>query len=354
MRLQNFWQTWLDLGAGPKVVQILKEGYTLPFRIRPNLTRSPNIISCYVNPHRNLYLLEASQVIDKNAVELVNNQKSLGVFNCLFFEPKPNNNWRPTLDLSNLNQFLKVQKFKMETLETIRTSLQQGEWVTSIDFNDAYFHIPIQKQSREFLRFHVQGKTYQFKALPFGLSTAAMEFTVVVKEVKLMAIHKGIRIHQYLDDWLVGAKSPQACLQHTQDLVKNVSTTRLVGECRKVRTGPQAELRFCRLPVRPQVQPGPTDTGPVTKPSRENTETVIPSGLSGPAIHVLDRFTNSHRKASSPRPTSYETHTVASQKQLEGTRNTRKGDFYPQVSAPPFTMVAKGKQHTQQANHYTQ
>ena len=31
-RLQNFWQTLLDLGAGPKVVQILKEGYTLPFR----------------------------------------------------------------------------------------------------------------------------------------------------------------------------------------------------------------------------------------------------------------------------------------------------------------------------------
>ena len=36
------------------------------------------------------------------------------------------------------------------------------------------------------------------------------------KEVKLMAIHKGIRIHQYLDDWLVRATSHQACLQHTQ------------------------------------------------------------------------------------------------------------------------------------------
>ena len=31
-RLQNFWETWLDLGAGPKVVQFLREGYTLPFR----------------------------------------------------------------------------------------------------------------------------------------------------------------------------------------------------------------------------------------------------------------------------------------------------------------------------------
>ena len=108
----------------------------------------------------------------------------------------------------------------METPETIRTSLQQGEWVTSIDFKDAYFHIPIQEQSRKYLRFHVQGQTYQFKALPFGLSTAPLEFTVLAKEVKLMAIHKGIRIHQYLDDWLVRARSHQVCLQHTQDLVK--------------------------------------------------------------------------------------------------------------------------------------
>ena len=35
-----------------------------------------------------------------------------------------------------------------------------------------------------------------------------------------MAIHKGIRIHQYLDVWLVRATSHQVCLQHTQDLVK--------------------------------------------------------------------------------------------------------------------------------------
>ena len=34
---------------------------------------------------------------------------------------------------------------------------------------------------------------HQFKALPFGLSTAPLEFTVIAKEVKLMAMHKGIR-----------------------------------------------------------------------------------------------------------------------------------------------------------------
>ena len=108
----------------------------------------------------------------------------------------------------------------MDTPETIRTPLQQGEWVTSIDFKDAYFHIPIQEQSRKYLRFHVQGRTYQFKALPFGLSTAPLEFTVVAKEVKLMATQRGIRIHQYLDDWLVRARSHQVCLQHTLELVQ--------------------------------------------------------------------------------------------------------------------------------------
>ena len=58
-RLQKFWEKWLSLGAGPKVVQILKEGYTLPFGTRPNLSRISTVISCYGNPPRNLKLLEA-------------------------------------------------------------------------------------------------------------------------------------------------------------------------------------------------------------------------------------------------------------------------------------------------------
>ena len=130
-----------------------------------------------------------------------NQFKSLVFFNRPFLVPQPHSHWRSILDLS-----------KPSLSETIRTSLQQGEWVTLIDFKDAYSHIPIQERSRKYLRFHIQGRAYQFKALPFGLSTAPMEFTVIPKEVKLIAIHKDFRIHQYLDDWLVRARSHQACL----------------------------------------------------------------------------------------------------------------------------------------------
>ena len=345
-RLQNFWQVWQALGASPGVVQVLREGYTLPFQVRPKLARFPTVVSCYVNPHRNSYLLEAlHQLTDKNAIEMVQNQKSLGFFNRLFFVPKPNNKWRPILDLSKLNLFLKVEKFKMETRETIRTSLQTGEWVTSIDFKDAYFHIPIQEQSRKYLRFHVQGQTYQFKALPFGLSTAPLEFTVIAKEVKLMATHQGIRIHQYLDDWLVRATSHQVCLQHTQDLVK-MCRARLAGELGEIRTGTQTNLRFRRLPIRPQGGPGPANTGPVAKPTGQDSRDIVPAGLSGPEVHVLDRFTNSHREASSLRPVAHENHTVASQKQLENTGVPGKGDTYSCLSAPSLTVVTERTQRS--------
>ena len=44
-RLHKFWETWEALGDGLKLVKILKEGYTLPFRTWPNLTWLPTIIS---------------------------------------------------------------------------------------------------------------------------------------------------------------------------------------------------------------------------------------------------------------------------------------------------------------------
>ena len=219
-RLQSFWEIWAHKGANPKVVSILKEGYVLPFKVRPPLVRDPLIVSGYANPIRDSHLQEAVQaLIEKKAVERVRVQTSLAFFNRLFIVPKPNHKWRPILDLSTLNQFLCVKTFKMETPETIRTSLQQEEWVTSLDFSDAYFHIPIHFTSRKFLRFHFQNQSYQFRALPFGLSTTPMEFTGVVKEVKLMAQSQGIRIHQYLDDWLIRAPTKESCHQGTQSLL---------------------------------------------------------------------------------------------------------------------------------------
>ena len=139
----------------------------------------------------------------------VENAKSLGFYSHLFLVPKPHQRWRPVIDLSRLNTFLHVEKFKMETPESIRTSLIPGEWVSSIELSDAYLHIPTHPNSRKYLRFCHMSQVFQFTSLPFGLATAPQVFTMIVKEVKLMALSRGYRLHQYLDDWLIRSQSQE-------------------------------------------------------------------------------------------------------------------------------------------------
>ena len=117
----------------------------------------------------------------------------------------------------------------METPESIRASLIPGEWVSSIDLSDVYLHIPIHLNSIKYLRFCHRSQVFQFTSLPFGLATAPQVFTMIVKEVKLMALSRGIRLHQYLDDWLIRAQSqekPQVNTQTVADLTQSLGWIR--------------------------------------------------------------------------------------------------------------------------------
>ena len=64
--------------------------------------------------------------------------------------------------------------------------------VSSIDLSDAYLHISIHPNSRKYLRFCCKSQVFQFTSLPFGLATAPQVFTMIVKEVKLMALSRGL------------------------------------------------------------------------------------------------------------------------------------------------------------------
>ena len=152
-RLGNYWKVWENFKVHPRVVLVLKQGYCLPFKQKPPLARYPTIKSSYSDPVKQKALLESvQQMVQKRAVVPVQNKNSLGFYSRLFLVPKPENKWRPVIDLSVVNTFLHVPTFKMETAEVIRASLQAGEWVASIDLTDAYFHDPIHQKFQKYLR----------------------------------------------------------------------------------------------------------------------------------------------------------------------------------------------------------
>ena len=116
------------------ITGLIRDGYKLPFRECPNLSRVPCIISSYAGfDKQNALWTSIQDLLQKGAVEVVHTPESLGFYSCLFLVPKPGNRRRPVIDLSSLHKFLAIPKFKMETPESIRASLRKGEWVTSTD-----------------------------------------------------------------------------------------------------------------------------------------------------------------------------------------------------------------------------
>ena len=126
----------------------------------------------------------------------------------------------------------------------------------------------------------------------------------------------------------------------------NVQTFRLAGEHREVGIGTQTSFQLRRLPIRPPVRSGPTDTGQVEKPTGKDTRTHLPTGLFSTGANVLDRPANRDGETSSPRQTSHEAHSVAPQKKLENTGILTQTDPAAQISASSLTMVAARRQRS--------
>ena len=115
-RLRSFRRDWQTNKCSSNVLNIITNGYVLPFLSKPNLVKFPLILSEYKTLPKDQALDDCIQsLLSKNAIERVENVKSLWFYSRLFLVPKPHQRWRPVVDLSRLNTFLHVEKFKMET-----------------------------------------------------------------------------------------------------------------------------------------------------------------------------------------------------------------------------------------------
>ncbi len=100
-----------------------------------------------------------------------------GFYSTYFLIPKKDGGLRPILNLRKFNHNLKCLPFRILCLSTLLTDIRQGDWFTTVDLQDAYFHIPIHKDHKKYLRFYFQGNAYEYNVLPFGLSLAPLTFT---------------------------------------------------------------------------------------------------------------------------------------------------------------------------------
>ena len=102
---------------------------------------------------------------------------------------------------------------------SVLSSIRPGDWMISLDLQDAYLQVPVHHDSRRYLRFVVAGKSYQFRVLCFGLTTAPQVFTRIMAPVSAILHRYGVRMLRYLDDWLILASTEVACIQSRDRLL---------------------------------------------------------------------------------------------------------------------------------------
>ena len=214
------WRRWQAVGADSWTVSVLRDGYRLPFESPPPLTRTPILFPAYCpgSPQSLALHQEIEKMLAKGVLEIVPDPGP-GFYSRLFLVEKATGCWRPVIDLSTLNTFIRQTPFKMETVASVLNAVQENDLLASLDLKDAYFQVPVHSSSRKFLRFVSQGTVYQFKVLCFGLSTAPQVFTRVFAAVSAWAHTRGIQFLRYLDDWLVLASSEAKAHQHIQELL---------------------------------------------------------------------------------------------------------------------------------------
>ena len=201
------------------VVEALRVDYRIPFDRRPPLSERPLSLPAYSPQSIKGVALtqELQNLLRKGAVEPA--PQSPGFYSRLFLVQKASGSWRPIIDLSALNDYITWSHFHMETPQSVLSSIRPGDWMVSLDLQDAYLQVPVHHDSRRYLRFVVAGKSYQFRVLCFGLTTAPQVFTRIMAPVSAILHRYGVRMLRYLDDWLILASTEIACLQSRDRLL---------------------------------------------------------------------------------------------------------------------------------------
>ncbi|KAI2648975.1 Transposon Ty3-G Gag-Pol polyprotein [Labeo rohita] len=169
------------------VLHTVERGYRIQFGAPPPPFNgvSPTL----VGPEQGLVMeQEVATLLRKEAIEVVPpHEREFGFYSRYFIVPKKDGGLRPILDLRLLNRSVKRLKFKMLTIKQVVSQIRSEDWFVTIDLKDAYFHVSILPHHRKFLRFAFRGKAYQYR---------------------------GIRILNYIDDWLILAQSEIEAVRH--------------------------------------------------------------------------------------------------------------------------------------------
>ena len=241
----NFWHS---INANQYVLDVIENGYRLPFLTTPEGCFLKNNKSSLDNPE---FVQEAIQDLLNSGSVVKTTEKPL-VINPLTVA-KSKNKLRLVLDLRHVNLHLWKENIKFEDWKTALDYYSKNCYLYDFDLKSGYHHIDIHSDDQKYLGFcwKIDNKEHYFKftVLPFGLSTAGHVFTKVLRCMVKHWREQSIRIIMYLDDGIGIEEDYDTALVNSTKVKQDLKDAGLIENVEKSNWEPQFQLTWLGISV---------------------------------------------------------------------------------------------------------
>ena len=195
----NFWKNVLN--APKYILDIIQHGYFLPFLDLPEGSSSKNNQSAlenydFVSESLRALLEDGSAREVEFQPKVVSPQRSVATNNL--------GKKRLILDLRYVNAHLLKERISFDDWNSLKNFVSENGYAYKFDLRKGYYHVEIAESHQTYLGFswNLDGteKFYTYSVLTFGLSSAPMVFTKLLRPLVAYWHDNGINICVFLDD----------------------------------------------------------------------------------------------------------------------------------------------------------
>lgn len=159
---------------------------------------------------------------------------------------KPDGSWRMTVDYRQLNKLAPPLAAVVPDMVTLLEHIEKnaGAWHAVIDLANAFFSIPISKESQDQFAFSWEGAQYTFQVLPQGyLHSPTLCHGLVARDLGRLTLNPTLFLAHYIDDIMISGPTEQDVQEGLVALVAHMKARRWEINPAKIQ-GPAQQVQF--------------------------------------------------------------------------------------------------------------
>lgn len=131
---------------------------------------------------------------------------------------KKDGSMRLCVDYRKLNRIIIKERFPFPNMEEQLDKLQEERYFSTLDLENGFFHVPVNKQSRKYTAFCCHKGIFEFNKTPFGLCNSPCSFQRFISDVfrKLVCDNK---IIIYVDDIIIQSETRHEGLERFKQVL---------------------------------------------------------------------------------------------------------------------------------------